>query len=90
MSPSDRACALIQPGEQDRAAIVDLPPPAPAAALALARFLIETFARRALADLGVLATDDPGVGPGIAHGVETLSPDRSSSGARCGAMAAGG
>lgn len=72
--------------EASGAAPVDVPPEA---ALSLARFLLDTFARRALIDVGLIAVDEGDPAPGIANGNRALHPDRSSGGARCGAAAAG-
>lgn len=68
------------------AAIVDVPPPPREAAVALARFLVEIFARRALVDLGLIPAEETDPGTGIADEAPAFSPS-APLGARCGVMA---
>ena len=61
MPPSDAALATAP--DDEHGAVVVMEPPPRERSLALARLLVDVFARRALADLGLIAVDEsPGDG----------------------------
>ena len=59
MPPSD--------ADDEGGAVVDVAPPSRAICESVARFLVDVFARRALADLGLIAVEES-PGDGIANG----------------------